>query len=126
MFDFAPDRVRKGPDLTPMIDVVFLLLVFFMLASRFSTDVVMPLAASTGQAGEWTGPPRLIDVDPGGVLRLNGGEVTMDMLLSELSRMTEAPTDAIILRAKEAPLQDLVSVMNDLGAAGYSRLILVE
>ncbi|NSY41645.1 biopolymer transporter ExbD, partial [Leisingera sp. ANG59] len=30
--------------LTPMIDVVFLLLVFFMLASRFGMDTVLQLA----------------------------------------------------------------------------------
>ena len=35
MFTFEePHKVRR-PSLTPMIDVVFLLLVFFMLAARF-------------------------------------------------------------------------------------------
>lgn len=35
MFDFAPAPARKRPSLTPMIDVVFLLLVFFMLTAHF-------------------------------------------------------------------------------------------
>ena len=35
MFHFAPARRSRKPSLTPMIDVVFLLLVFFMLAARF-------------------------------------------------------------------------------------------
>lgn len=43
-------RPRRRPSLTPMIDVVFLLLVFFMLASRFGMDQVveMPIASGGG------------------------------------------------------------------------------
>ena len=36
-------KPRRRPSLTPMIDVVFLLLVFFMLASRFGMDAVLNL-----------------------------------------------------------------------------------
>ena len=48
MFAFASHRPRRKPSLTPMIDVVFLLLVFFMLASRFGQDNILPLVAGTG------------------------------------------------------------------------------
>ncbi len=126
MFDFAPDRPRRKPDLTPMIDVVFLLLVFFMLASRFSQDVSLPLASASGAATEWTGAPRLVDVGPEGAVKLNGVTRNFDDLLAELDRLTETRADPVILRAKEADLQDLVSVMDRLTAAGFSRLILVE
>ncbi|MER5170752.1 ExbD/TolR family protein [Thioclava kandeliae] len=126
MFNFAPDRPRRKPDLTPMIDVVFLLLVFFMLASRFSQDVSLPLASASGAASEWTGAPRLVDIGPEGVVKLNGVSRSFDDLLAELDRLTETRADPVILRAKEADLQDLVSVMDRLTAAGFSRLILVE
>ncbi|WP_406871109.1 biopolymer transporter ExbD [Thioclava sp. 'Guangxiensis'] len=126
MFNFAPDRPRRKPDLTPMIDVVFLLLVFFMLASRFSQDVSLPLASASGAASEWTGAPRLVDIGPEGVVELNGVPRSFDDLLAELDRLTETRADPVILRAKEADLQDLVSVMDRLTAAGFSRLILVE
>ncbi|WP_339113637.1 biopolymer transporter ExbD [Thioclava sp. GXIMD2076] len=126
MFNFAPDRPRRKPDLTPMIDVVFLLLVFFMLASRFSQDVSLPLASASGAASEWTGAPRLVDIGPEGVVKLNGVSRSFDDLLAELDRLTETRADPVILRAKEADLQDLVLVMDRLTAAGFSRLILVE
>ncbi|NDG47206.1 MAG: biopolymer transporter ExbD, partial [Flavobacteriia bacterium] len=38
MFDFQRSFHRRRPSLTPIIDVVFLLLVFFMLASTFTVD----------------------------------------------------------------------------------------
>ncbi|WP_296645235.1 ExbD/TolR family protein, partial [Roseinatronobacter sp.] len=46
MFAFEDTRPTRKPSLTPMIDVVFLLLVFFMLASRFGHDMHLPLNAA--------------------------------------------------------------------------------
>ena len=64
-------RRRRGLNLTPMIDVVFLLLVFFMLVSRFGQLDGVPLALAGGAAPGWSGAPRLVDVRPDG-LSLNG------------------------------------------------------
>lgn len=123
-FDDAP-RVRRRPNLTPMIDVVFLLLIFFMLASRFGVDRALPLLAA-GSAGEYSGPPRLVELAPNG-LSLNGVAVTADGLAAALAPLMQSPDDAIILRARDgADLQALVGVMDRLGAAGLTRLVLVE
>ena len=106
-----------------MIDVVFLLLVFFMLASRFGADAMLPLPlASTG--GEYTGPPRLIDVYPD-MVRLNGIE-TAD-LPQALAPLMQSPTDMLVLRGKDgASLQRIVTVTESLRQAGYSSTVLVE
>lgn len=123
-FDDAP-RTRRRPNLTPMIDVVFLLLIFFMLASRFGVDRALPLS-SAGGAGEYSGPPRLVELTPIG-LSLNGVPVTADALPAALAPLMQSPNDAIILRARDgADLQALVAVMDRLGAAGLTRLVLVE
>lgn len=37
-------RARSAPNLTPLIDVVFLLLVFFMLTAHFVTEEAIPVA----------------------------------------------------------------------------------
>ncbi|WP_415184717.1 ExbD/TolR family protein [Phaeovulum sp.] len=126
MFSFATPKPRRRTDLTPMIDVVFLLLVFFMLSSRFAHDSVIPLAAATGQGGQWQGPARLLDIGAGGMLALNGADLPRDALIAQLGQLVSAPTDPIILRGKTASLQDLVTIMDDLREAGFTRLILVE
>lgn len=60
---FTPSpRSRRKPSLTPMIDVVFLLLVFFMLASRFGLEAMMPLPLVGAGGGAYSGPPRLVDI----------------------------------------------------------------
>ena len=123
---FEAPRRRRRPDLTPMIDVVFLLLVFFMLASRFASETAIPLAAAQGQGGEWRGPLRLIDLGPGGAVALNGTPLAPGDLAARLGPLVEGPEDPILLRGREASLQDLTAVMEALRAAGFRRLVLVE
>ncbi|MCA0921389.1 ExbD/TolR family protein [Pseudooceanicola nanhaiensis] len=121
-----PPRRRRRPSLTPMIDVVFLLLVFFMLASRFGTDHVLPMPLASGGGTAYEGPPRLVDVTPDG-LRLNGQPMDEAALIAAMADLTEAPTDPIILRGRDgADLQAIVSIGTALRGAGYTALVLVE
>jgi len=125
MIRFGADTPRRRPNLTPMIDVVFLLLVFFMLVSRFGVDRALPLFPS-GSGGAYSGPPRLVEFAPGGLL-LNGMDIAPDALAEALSRLTTRPDDAIILRARDgSDVQALVRVTESLRRAGFTRLVLVE
>ena len=125
MIRFGAPRPRRRPNLTPMIDVVFLLLVFFMLASRFGVERAMPLTLAGGEAA-YSGPPRLVEVSSDG-LRLNGMPVTAQTLGASLAPLMQSPDDVIILRARGgADLQALVAVMDMLTASGLTRLVLVE
>jgi biopolymer transport protein ExbD len=109
-----------------MIDVIFLLLVFFMLAARFGAEDSLPLQTATTTGGSYSGPPRLIDVGAQ-ELRLNGRVVLATDLVAALAPLTLSPTDAIVLRPEQgAPLQALLRVMDDLRAAGFVTLVLVE
>lgn len=122
---FPAARRRRRPSLTPMIDVVFLLLVFFMLAARFGTDTQIALKTG-GQGGEWSGPPRLIALLPHAIT-LNGLPTDLASLPQALAPLMAAPSDPVILRpADDIPLQQLVTVMDTLRDAGLSTLILAE
>ena len=124
--NFDEPRPPRRISLTPMIDVVFLLLVFFMLASRFGSDMQISLNAAGGDAAAYSGPPRLVRIEETG-LRLNGVALPEDALIEELGRLTETPEDVIVLRSDEAvTLQRLVAVMDRLRAGGFARLVLVE
>lgn len=121
----APRRARR-PGLTPMIDVVFLILVFFMLAARFSVETAIPITLGGGSVAEYSGPPRLIEVSED-LIALNGVEVSLPQLLSEIDRLTETRSDALILRAIEgAPLQVVIDMLDTLRDAGFSNLVFVE
>ena len=125
MFRFAEPPPRRRISLTPMIDVVFLLLVFFMLVARFGLDHSMPLGSSVAGAS-WSGPPRLVDVSPGG-LRLNGVPLYEAELFAELGRLVASPSDTVVVRPRDgATVQHLIDLMTALERAGFVRLALVE
>ncbi|MBN2905515.1 MAG: biopolymer transporter ExbD [Rhodobacteraceae bacterium] len=126
MFAFAPPRRPRRPSLTPMIDVVFLLLVFFMIAARFGPEAGLTIQPASGGAAAWQGPPRLVEVGAGG-LRLNGVPLEGPALIAQLSRLTQAPGDPIVVRADTGTaLQVLVDALDVLSDAGFTGLMLVE
>ena len=116
--------------LTPLIDVVFLLLIFFLVTSEFEEeerrlDIVLPTATS---AVPMTSKPRevVIDIDNEGDLYISGKATD----LSELQLFLEAavsnnPTNqTVIIRAdRTTAFQPVVSVMdvcNRTGVSDYS------
>ena len=125
MFAFANQRKRRKPALTPLIDVVFLLLVFFMLAAQFGRESAIDLAGGGG-AGGYTGPPRLITILPDAVT-LNGVAWSETDQAEALAELTQGPEDVIVLRARYgADVQRLTDVATHLAAAGFTRLVLAE
>ena len=124
-FSLPSERRSRRPSLTPMIDVVFLLLVFFMLASRFGMDMQVPLTLA-GQGTGYSGPPRLVDIGPQSV-SLNGTAMDEASLADALRSLMEGPEDTVILRAQDdATLQRVVAIMELLGAADFTTVVLVE
>lgn len=122
--DFSAPRRILRPNLTPMIDVVFLLLVFFILAARFGTDNGIPVATADG-SDAYAGPPRLVDVYPGAV-RLNGVEVAEAALAEMLGGLVKLPADVIVVRPRgEVSTQRLVDIMGALSVAGFSNIAFV-
>jgi biopolymer transport protein ExbD len=107
-----------------MIDVVFLLLVFFMLAARFGQDFTLPLSTSGSDAAH-DGAPRLVTVTQDD-LRLNGVTMTLDDLLSTLNENHDA-TDApvFVQPLSDASVQRLVDVLDVLQAEGRGSVIVV-
>ncbi|KPQ05911.1 MAG: biopolymer transport protein ExbD [Rhodobacteraceae bacterium HLUCCA12] len=127
MITLGEPRQRRRMSLAPMIDVVFLLLIFFMLAARFAQEGVLALSgAGTTSDTDWRGPPRLVEFAPQS-LWLNGVAVALDDLPTALEPLMQGPNDPVILQPRPpADLQDLADLTDRLHAAGLTRLILVE
>lgn len=124
MFAFGAPRPRRRPSMTPMIDVVFLLLVFFMLAARFGTTLDIPIASLGSDS--YSGPPRLVDVGSD-TLRLNGTPLTASDLAERLTALTETRGDTIVLRPLgDADVQRVVDVIGVLEAANFTSIALVD
>lgn len=125
MLNLPTSPRRRRPSLTPMIDVVFLLLVFFMLVARFGgTEGLSLLLSSTEGVSAYSGPPRLISVLPQGVT-LNGQPVTD--LPGALAPLMASPQDIVVVRpAPGTGVARLIEVLETLRKAGLTGLTVVE
>jgi len=90
-----------GPDLTPLIDCVFLLLIFFMVTTVFlhtkGLEVDMP---AQSDAVEEQKKDINVLLDPNGKIRIKGQEVAPAVLATRLvAAMEEANNDNIIIQA---------------------------
>lgn len=120
-------RRRRLISLTPLIDVVFILLVFFMLASSFLDwrSIVlaapMPGAGATAMEGAM-----LVEVRAEG-LRVAGRPVRLDELDGRIRpRLAETAGLSIFVKPSAGvPLQRAVAVLDRLSAAGVTRLSLI-
>lgn len=126
MIRLGPSALRRRrPNLIPMIDVMVLLLVFFMLASRYGGDEGLSLQMAGGAAG-YTGPPRLVQITADGVA-LNGVVVAEPDLGRTLAPLMTRPDDMVVMRAAAGvDVQRVVTVMDGLRAAGLRHVVLVE
>ncbi|WPZ35141.1 biopolymer transporter ExbD [Thalassobaculum sp. OXR-137] len=121
-------RRRAVISLTPLIDVVFILLVFFMLASSFldwrTIDLAAPTSAGAGSA--MTGA-MLLEIRPDG-LRLSGHMVTLDEAERKIMAKVREKADqrVLIKPADGVALQDTVSVLDRLSAAGVANMSFVR
>ncbi len=121
---------RAVISLTPLIDVVFILLVFFMLASSFldwrsiTLDTVLP-PPSSRQATDQR--PLLLSVSAEQT-RLNGEPLSMDVLLPRLQQRLDADPNATVRVQPlgDTSLQAVVAVLDELKLAGITRLAMVR
>lgn len=90
-------------DLTPMLDVVFILLIFFIVTSVFVTeagiDVTKPEAST---AGDTSGDLILIAVGPSGDIWIDGDQIDPRFIRSRFElRLADAPNSAVIIQADQ-------------------------
>jgi biopolymer transport protein ExbD len=102
-------------DLTPLIDVIFQLLVFFILTSSFlypNLDLVLP---QTGKQEEQTEkqPTIVINLDKHGEIYLNSNHITGGTLETSLREQLQAqPKQRVHFRAdKSTPYEQVLNAM---------------
>jgi biopolymer transport protein ExbD len=115
-------------NLAPMIDVVFLLLIFFMVATTFvekekEMGLDLPQAES-GEEAERTPDEVVINLMRDGRILVAGEEVDRSALIESLTRVARRdPETPVTIRGdKEVFHQHVVSVMDACRVAGLSNL----
>ena len=122
--------VMSEINVTPMVDVMLVLLIIFMVSAPLLTvgvplDLPQPQAKSLDQDKT----PLQLSVDVKGRVFINDTEVAMNELIPKLKAITEARgglDERIFMRAdKKADYGTVAKVMGLLSGAGFKRLALV-
>jgi biopolymer transport protein ExbD len=121
-------RVERSPKLMviPMIDIIFFLLVFFMMSTlnmvyQKSLPVNLPLASASRQDLE---TPLAITLSETGKIYLEQEELSLEVLRERLrQRLASQPKLAIVLRADQSAEHGrVVAIMDELKLAGVQKL----
>lgn len=107
--------IRRPVTLTPLIDVIFLLLLFFMLSSTFTRFGEVPLTNAGGGVVTEGQAPLFLQLRTDD-LSLNGRAVMLDALVPTLDRLTTegATTLLLVSVAEDATSQRLVDLLVQL------------
>lgn len=122
-------RDELAVDLTPLIDVVFLLLIFFMVSTTFSreTQLSIDLPEAQGQPKETNDAQIEILVDQSGGYRVNGEALVdsqMRTLQAAIYKISAGDTTMpmTITADAQAAHQDVVKAMDAAGQMGFVHL----
>lgn len=124
MMDFTPSRPRRRPaeNIVPMINVVFLLLIFFLMSAQITPPEPFAVTPPTSSAEGETPEPDTLYVSASGEMSYEGA--SGDAALSALTRRgTDAP---LSLRVDAGlPATTLAALLTKLSAAGVTSTQLV-
>ncbi len=116
-------------NITPLIDVVFLLLIFFMVTARFDRETALEIDLPGAEAPASESAPARIDValDRDGNYRVNDRPLPdrrLSTLIGALEREAGGNHDLPVLLAAdaEATHQSVVAAMTAIGRAGFASL----
>ena len=128
-------RGRRKPvmaeiNVTPMVDVMLVLLIIFMISAPLLTvGVPLDLPQTQAKSLEQDKTPLQLSVDVRGKVFINDTEVAMADLIPKLKAITDArggTDERIYMRAdKKADYGTVARVMGQLSGAGFKRLALV-
>ena len=117
-------------NVTPMVDVMLVLLIIFMVSAPLLTvGVPLDLPQTQAKSLEQDKTPLQLSVDIKGKIFINDTEVSMTDLVPKLKAITDARggfDERIFMRAdKKADYGTVARVMGALSGAGFKRLALV-
>ena len=124
-------------DLTPMLDVVFILLIFFVVTATFLSETAISAASSENNENQ-PPPPQddddkkniLFEIGPNNEIILNGNPrpLIQTQIRSNIDQLkAENPAASVIIQPNRASqVATLVMIMDAARQAGMSNISIVE
>ncbi|WP_018624845.1 ExbD/TolR family protein [Kangiella aquimarina] len=117
-------------NLTPLIDVVFLLLIFFMVSTSFKKEskISLDLPEASGEIAEKLPEVIEISINKDGEVFVNGEGLInrqLETIKDAIKQVANDPATPLVINADaQAPYQSVISVMDAAGQVGFNNLTL--
>lgn len=116
---------RRGMDLAPLIDVVFLLLIFFLLTAVFVKPSI-PLDLPKSETAKVIDKPEVsVTIKKDGSIMLNDDDILLPELYAALSKIYRdllRARDISLMADKEVPFGRVIEVMDIAKRAGVENI----
>ena len=119
-----PQTQRQREGTIALINIVFLMLIFFLIAGTLTPPLDPEVRLITTIEAERTEPPRALFVTASGELRAGGVAVTVESYLAELHDGAASLT-VKFAADRNLPAERLIDVIAELRGAGVERVSVV-
>lgn len=116
-------------NITPMVDVMLVLLIIFMVAAPLmvtgvSVELPKTAAAKLGQ----TKKPLVVTLTPDGQIQVRNDLVAREKLISKLNEIKSLEGDSVVyIRAdRKSPYGDIMELLGEVGKSGFARISLLS
>lgn len=119
---------RNTISLTPLIDVVFLLLIFFMLASTFMKFSAVPISGTAGGTGQAAlDEIVLIQLRPNGQTLINGKDIGQNETAQHLNALIAKGIKRAVIRPDaDSTVQDIVRILEIAKSTPLKNVVVVR
>lgn len=114
-------------DLTPMLDVVFILLIFFIVTAVFLQESALSVEAPPPDSTGKPSPAIVVAIDEVGYVQVNGRASLVESVRANIERIrAEAPNSAVIIQAHpDASNRTVLRIRDQLASARIEQVNLV-
>ena len=116
-----PPQQEQGIDISPLIDMVFILLIFFMVTTTFVKDMKVDLQRPGAESAQQASTKAIrVLIDNGGAVYVENLPVKVWMLQSRMRELLQGAPEAPILVVTDAhvPAERLIEVIDQCRLAG--------
>ena len=120
-------QTTSNVELTPLIDVIFILIIFFAVSTTFlSHHSVLELTLPSITQDQQTKSPVKIQVDKHNQIYVNNQKTTLAKVSSIINLATQSNTDTPIelLIDESIPYQRVVILLSKIQNSGYHQILL--
>ena len=119
----------EEPNITPMLDVVFILLIFFIVTANFIKEPGLEINRPDSETSEITeNAAILIAIGAAGEIYMDGRRIDVRQVKANVIRLiAENPQGSVVIQADEKAVADtIIKVMDGAREAGVSAISLAS